>query len=291
MNREILEHEGKRTLGSVAGAFLYAAGINLFAVPSGLYTGGLMGICQVVRTVLAQTFGLHFSAFDIAGVIYYVVNIPIFVVAFRRLGRIFFTKTLLTVTAMTLFMSLIPIVPIVEDRMAACVVGGIIAGAGSGITLRMGASGGGMDVVGVLLAKWKQDFSVGRVNLLVNLLLYSACLFLFDMQIVVFCIIYAAVYSVAMDRVHTQNINVEVTIITKADTTDLEREVFRELGRGITKWSALGAYTYEHCHVLYVMLSKYEVHRLRAIVGKYDPGAFVVYNEGVAVSGHFLKKL
>ncbi len=291
MSREILEYEGKRTLGSVAGAFLYAAGINLFVVPAGLYTGGVMGICQVIRTVLAQSFGLHFTTFDIAGVIYYAVNIPIFIVAFRRLGRIFFTKTLLTVTAMTLFMSLIPIVPIVEDQMAACVVGGIIAGTGSGITLRMGASGGGMDVVGILLTKWKQDFSVGRVNLMVNLLLYGACLFLFDIEIVVFSIIYAAVYAVAMDRVHTQNINVEVTIITKADTTSLEREIFNELGRGITKWSALGAYTYERSHVLYIMLSKYEVHRLRAIVHKYDPGAFIVYNEGVAVSGHFLKKL
>lgn len=291
MNRQIAEYEGKRALGSVVGAFLYAAGINLFVVPAGLYTGGVMGFCQVIRTVLAEFFNLHFDTFDIAGVIYYAINIPIFVVAFRRMGRKFFIKTLITVTAMTVFLSVIPITLIVEERMAACVVGGIIAGAGTGITLRMGSSGGGMDVVGVLLTKWKQDFSVGKVNLFVNLALYATCLLLFEREIVVFCIIYSGVYSLAMDRVHTQNINVEVTVITKADTTALEKEVFQEMNRGITKWSALGAYTYERTHILYIMLSKYEVHRLRAIVHKYDPKAFIVLNEGVSVDGHYLKKL
>lgn len=291
MNKQIVEYEGKRALGSVVGAFLYAVGINLFVVPAGLYTGGVMGFCQVIRTILAEYFQLHFETFDIAGVIYYAINIPIFFIAFRRMGRKFFIKTLITVTAITLFLSVIPITVIVEDRMASCVVGGIIAGAGTGIALRMGSSGGGMDVIGVVLTRWRQDFSVGRVNLLVNLALYAICMLLFDVEVVVFCIIYSAVSAVAMDRVHTQNINVEVTVITKADTTALEKEIFEELNRGITKWDAMGAYTHGNSQVLYIMLSKYEVHHLRALIHKYDPEAFIVLNEGVSVAGHYLKKL
>lgn len=283
--------EGKKALACIAGAFLYAAGINLFIVPATLYTGGVMGICQVIRTLLAKFLHLQFNAFDIAGVIYYLINIPIFIVAFTKIGRKFLTKTVISVTAMTLFLSLVPVIPVVEDVMAACVVGGIISGAGSGIMLRMGSSGGGMDIVGVLLTRWKQDFSVGKVGLLVNLALYGTCAFLFDLDIVVYSVIYAAVYSVAMDKVHTQNINVEVHVITKADTTALEKEVFQELGRGVTKWSTLGAYTYDRSHILYILLSKYEVGRLKTIVHKYDPKAFIVVNEGVSVIGHYLKKL
>lgn len=289
--REVLIYEGKRSLVSLVGAFLYAAGINLFVVPTGLYTGGLMGICQVIRTLLAELLHLEFQNFDIAGIIYYIINIPIFVVAFTRMGRKFFGKTLITVTAITVFMSALQPVVIVEDAMAACVVGGIISGAGVGIILRMGSSGGGMDVVGVLLTKWRNDFSVGKVSLLVNLVLYGTCFFLFDVEVVVYSIIYAAVYSVAVDKMHTQNINVEVNVITKADTTTLEKEVFQELGRGITKWSALGAYTYDRSHVLYIMLSKYEVNHLKTIVHKHDPHAFIVVNEGVSVDGNYLKKL
>ena len=291
MERRVWLDEGKKTLVSILGAFLYAAGINLFVVPSGLYTGGVMGICQVIRTLLAKLLNIEFQTVDIAGVIYYLINLPIFVVAFQKLGRKFLTKTVVAVTAMTVFLSLIPITVIVEDTMAACVVGGIISGAGTGIILRMGSSGGGMDVIGVLLTRWKQDFSVGKVGLIVNLALYGACIFLFDIDIVVYSVIYASVYSVAMDRVHTQNINVEVHVITKADTTSLEQEVFQELGRGVTKWSVLGAYTYERSHILYIMLSKYEVGRLKTIIHKYDPHAFIVFNEGVSVDGHFLKKL
>lgn len=291
MNKKDFVYEGQRTLISIVGAFLYAAGINLFVVPAGLYTGGLMGICQVIRTVLVDFCHLDFQGFDIAGLIYYIINVPIFVIAFTRIGRRFFVKTLVAVTSITVFMSVIPAVVIVEDTMAACVVGGIISGAGVGIMLRMGSSGGGMDVIGILLTMWKKDFSVGKVNLLVNLVLYGTCFFLFDLEIVVYSVIYAAVYSVAMDKVHTQNINVEVNIITKADTTALEREVFEELGRGITKWTSMGAYTYEKSHILYIMLSKYEVNRLKAIVHKYDSNAFIVVNEGVSVDGNYLKKL
>ena len=155
----------------------------------------------------------------------------------------------------------------------------------------MSSSGGGMDVIGMLLTKWKKDFSVGKVNLLVNLVLYGSCLFLFDVPVVIYSVIYAAVYSVAMDKMHTQNINVEVTVITKANTGELEREVFGELGRGITKWVAQGAYTGEESHILYIMLSKYEVNRLKSMIHESDPQAFIVVNEGVNVDGNFLKKL
>lgn len=291
MNRKLAVYEGKRMLGCFVGALLYAVGVNFFVVPAGLYTGGVMGLCQVIRTLLAEYLNLHFQAIDIAGVIYYIINVPIFIMAFARMGRKFFAKTLFTVTALSFLLAVIPPITIVKDAMASCVVGGIISGAGVGIALRMGASSGGMDVVGVLLTKWRQDFSVGRVNLLMNLVLYGTCLFLFDVEIVVYSVIYAAVYSVAMDRVHTQNINVEVTVITKADTTALEKEVFAEMVRGITKWSSLGAYTYDRSHILYIISSKYEVGRLKAIIHKHDPDAFIVTNEGVSVDGNYLKKL
>lgn len=291
MNKQNVINEGKRTLGCILGAALYAAGINLFVVPANLYTGGVMGICQVIRTLLANFLHLDFNGFDIAGVIYYALNIPIFIVAFTRIGRRFFFKTLVAVTAMTIFLSMLPNPRIVEDAMAACVVGGIISGSGAGIMLRMGSSGGGMDVVGVLLTKWKKDFSVGTVTLIVNLALYCTCLFLFDVEIVIYSVIYAAVYSVAMDKLHTQNINVEANVITKADTPELEREILEELDRGITKWTSVGVYTHEQSNILYIMLSKYEVTRLKAIIHKHDPHAFIVINEGVTVDGNFLKKL
>lgn len=291
MSRENMVYEGKRTLACIVASLMYAIGVNLFVVPAQLYSGGLMGICQVIRTLLVEYLHMNFHSFDIAGIIYYIINVPIFIIAFTRMGRKFFAKTLVTVTTMTVFLSVVPIVQVVDDTVAACVVGGIISGAGIGIILRMASSGGGLDVVGVLLTKWRRDFSVGKVYLIVNLSLYIICLFLFDIEIVVYSVIFAAVHSLAIDKVHIQNINVEANIITKLNNVDLEKAIMEEIGRGLTKWTTLGAYTYEQSHMLYITLSKYEVSRLKAVVHKYDPNAFIVINEGVTIDGNFLKKL
>lgn len=286
-----VREEVYRTGGILVGAFIYAVGVNLFMSPAGLYTGGVMGISQVIRTVLNTYLHVDTGSFDIAGLIYYLFNIPIFLLAFSRIGRKFFTKTLITVTAMTVFLSLIPSHAIVSDRMTACVVGGIIAGAGTGIVLRMGSSSGGTDVIGIILARRNASVSVGRIGLFVNLALYAVCLILFDVEIVVYSIIYAAVYSMAVDRLHIQNINAEVHVITKIQSDEMEQEILHELNRGITRWQAIGSYTHQDNHVLYITMSKYEVAQFRQIIHKYDPHAFVVVNEGVHIMGNYEKRL
>lgn len=228
-DKRLLVYEGRRTLLAMVGAAIYALGTNLFIVPSGLYSSGVMGLCQVVRTLLVEYMHLPIGNVDIAGIIYYIINIPIFVIGYQKMGKKFLLKTLICVTVMSGGMAVIPVTQIVEDTMLASVIGGIICGAGVGILLRMGASGGGMDIVGVILVKWRQDFSVGRVNLMMNLALYSACLFRFDVETALYSVINAAVYSVAIDKLHAQNINVEVNVITKISSQELERSV---LGTG-----------------------------------------------------------
>ena len=212
----------------------------------------------------------------------------------RKIGKRFFLKTLICVTWITLAMSLIPIpaAPVLSgDILGTCIIGGLIAGFGVGTMLKMGSSGGGMDIIGMLLIKFRKNFSVGKVNLFVNIVLYAICLLLFDIPTVIYSLIYASVYSLSMDRSHEQNINVEVTIITKKDSKALNDAIFHELGRGITIWDSTGAYTKDSSKVLYILLSKYEVRHLKHIVREYDPQAFMVVNEGVKVEGNYLIKL
>ncbi len=289
-----MKEEGKRLLIALFGAAIYSAGVNLFIVPAGLYSGGMMGFAQVIRTVLVSYMHLPLQNFDIAGLIYYAVNIPVLILAMKNLGKQFLAKTVICVTATTVFLSVIPIPqqPLLpDDVLAGSVIGALICGYGMGTALSMGGSLGGMDIVGMLLIKWKKNFSVGRVNMITNVILYGICLFLFDVSTVIYSLIYAAVSGMAIDRTHSQNINVEVRIITKKDNRALEQEILRELDRGITRLDSVGAYTNEKSNILYILISKYEVSRLKHIVLKYDPHAFIVMNEGVSVIGHYLKKL
>lgn len=294
MTWEKKKHEIYKLLRALVGATLYAASINLFIVPCQLYTGGLMGFCQLFRNLLVDYFHLPVQNFDITGLIYYAINIPIFILSFNKIGKRFFLKTLICVTWITLAMSLIPIpaAPVLSgDILGTCIIGGLIAGFGVGTMLKMGSSGGGMDIIGMLLIKFRKNFSVGKVNLFVNIVLYAICLLLFDIPTVIYSLIYASVYSLSMDRSHEQNINVEVTIITKKDSKALNDAIFHELGRGITIWDSTGAYTKDSSKVLYILLSKYEVRHLKHIVREYDPQAFMVVNEGVKVEGNYLIKL
>ena len=206
------------------------------------------------------------------------------------MGKRFFVKSVLCITWVTICLSIIPVptAPLLEgDLLGTCIIGGLIGGYGIGTMLKMGGSGGGMDIVGMILVKWKKDFSVGKINLSVNALLYFICLILFDIPIVIYSFIYSSISSIAIDRVHDQTITVEATIITKKDPAPIRDEIFRQLGRGITIWKATGAYTGLDSNIMYVLLSKFEVRHLKVIVKKYDPEAFLVVNEGVHIQGNY----
>lgn len=274
----------------MVGGVIYAVGVNMFIVPFNLYSGGIVGIAQLIRTLLADYIHLDFGSKDVAGIIFYAINVPILLYAFPRLEKLFFLKTIVAVTSLTLAMSFIPTTTVVNDCLASTIVGAFISGAGIGLVLRNSGSTGGMDVIGMLISKAHGNISVGRVNLTVNLVLYAICLFLFDVQIVVYSVIFAVVHAFAIDRFHSQNINVEAKIITKVDPSLIENVVFTEMGRGVTELQSVGAYTQESEHILYILISKYEVHQLRNIVRKYDKNAFIVFNEGVWVEGNYLKK-
>ena len=266
----------------MVGGVIYAVGVNMFIVPFNLYSGGIGGIAQLIRTLLADYIHLDFGSKDVAGIIFYAINVPILLYAFPRLEKLFFLKTIVAVTSLTLAMSFIPTTMVVNDCLASTIVGAFISGAGIGLVLRNSGSTGGMDVIGMLISKAHGNISVGRVNLTVNLVLYAICLFLFDVQIVVYSVIFAVVHAFAIDRFHSQNINVEAKIITKVDPSLIENVVFTEMGRGVTELQSVGAYTQESEHILYILISKYEVHQLRNIVRKYDktPSSFSMKASG-----------
>lgn len=287
-----------RIAGCILGAFLYAVGINYFIVPATLYTGGIMGICQVIRTVLAENFGFHLGAVDLAGILFYIINIPLLIIAWKNLDRRFAIKTVITASAITLFLLILPVKAILPSssdtdnaRLVNCLIGGIVAGAGCGIVLLMGGTTGGVDIIAIYFFKRGKHISVGQLNLFVNLLLYSTCAYIFNIPTAIYSIIYAVISSFTVDRLHMQNINVEVNIITKIDVRDMEKEILETMNRGITRLQAEGEFTEDPVTLLYILVSKYEVTKLRNIVKKYDPHAFVTVKSGVVIYGNYLKKI
>ena len=288
-----LHNRGLRLVVAVLGELIAAAALNLFIVPLNLYTGGLMGVCQLLRTLAADYLGMNFGAYDVAGILYFLLNIPILLVAYKNLGRAFVAKTLVCTVAFSLFYSLIPSpsAPIVDDYLTACLLGGILAGVGSGLVLTCGASGGGLDIVGLCLSKRGSQFTVGKFSLTFNALLYTACLFLFSPEVAIYSVIYNFFTAMVLDRMHQQNVSVQALVFTKGDEDTLARFIIENLGRSVTYWEGTGAYSGENVHVLCVCLSKFEIEELVHAVHTVDPHAFVTTQEGTRIYGNFQRRL
>ncbi len=282
----------RRLLLMMAGTALYSAGINLFIVPAQLYSAGILGLCQILRTVMERFLGINFGNVDIAPIIYYTINLPIMVLAWIKLNRWFVIRTLLCLTLSTVLMAFLPTTPLLEgDVLTNCLVGGVIAGIGLALVLRGGASLGGIDVASLMLLRKHPGLRVGQMGLAINLLVYGICMFLFSVPTAIYSIVHAAVYSVATDNYYIQNIDVEVTLITKKPVEELQQAIFQELHRGVTRVKGTGAYTGEEANVLFVALSQYEVEHLRTIVQNFDPNAFIVIKDHVKIFGNYTKKL
>ena len=288
-----LHNRWLRLVAAVAGEFIAAMALNLFIVPLNLYTGGVMGVCQLVRTLLQTYLGLDLGPYDVAGILYFLANVPILLYAYKNLGKALVAKTLICTVSYSLFYSIIPIptAPIIDDYLTACLLGGILTGVGSGIVLTCGCSSGGLDVVGLCLSKRGSSFTVGKFSLTFNVFLYTACLILFSPEVAIYSVIYNFFASMVLDRMHQQNVNVMALIFTHADEHILGQFIIDKLNRGVTYWNGTGAYTGQGVHVLCVSLSKYEIEELLHAVRSIDPQAFLTVQEGVHVYGNFRKKL
>lgn len=278
---------------AVAGALIYALGINLFVAPLGLFTGGLMGLCQLLRSLILMVLGIDSLPFELAGVLLYAFNVPLLILAYRSMGKVFFRNTLICSTAYAVFASIVPVppAPIVEDMLTGCLLGGVISGVGSGLALTSGCCGGGLDLLGLYLAKKGAKVTIGRFNLAFNAVLFITCGVLFDLTTLIYSVLNTIFNAMAIDRAHRQSVTVQVLIFTKEDRPELGRFIMDNLHRGITRWEGKGVYTGEATHILCVCMNKYEIDDLREALTQIDPKAFFIVQEGVHVSRNFERRL
>ncbi len=291
--RNAARKEGLKLPMILLGVAIYSFGVNFFLRPNHLYSGGLLGFAQLIEDLLARS-GIRFSYFDLSGVLYYLMNIPAIVLAFKKMRRRFLIKTIFTVTVMSLLLALIPIPaePLLPDVLTGSIIAGLICGVGTGIVLWMGACDGGTTLIGMVLIALKGKSSVGHVSLAFNIVLYGIMIFLFDIPTVIYSLVYVVFSSIATDKIHLQNINTQVMVLTKlTDTKDMEVEVMSRLYRGMTQLDGKGTFTGDELKILIIYVSKFEVGRLKAIVKSYDPQAFIIETDGVRIDGNFLKKV
>lgn len=285
------KHLLKRILLVVCGNILFAVGVNVIISPMNLYSSGFTGLSMLIRMFIVDF--LHFPQIpgvNYLGIIYFILNMPLFYLGYKYLGKEFCITTMISIGIASLAMALVPVVskPVFDDYLTACLVGGIVSGTGAGIVLQGGTSGGGQDIIGMVLSKTHPNFSVGKISIAINVVIYGICFFLFDIQTVVYSMIYAVINAIALDHQHTQNINVQVIIFTKKD--GIKEMILSDVRRGLTYWRGAGGYTDEDTYIISTVVTKYELPHLISTVKGLDPNAFITVNEGSKIYGNFEKR-
>ena len=268
MLQRVQQNKWLRLGMGVLGGILLAVSINLFVVPQGMYSGGLYGLCQVIRTLVVDRLGVKTSV-DLAGVLYLLVNLPLI--------------------ALAVIPS--PAAPIIADKLTSCLVAGILSGFACGLVLTCGCSTGGLDILGLYLSKKGKGFTVGRFSISFNAALYALCAILFNLSTAIYSAIYVVFQALFLDRMHQQNISVQMIIFTKEDPERLNQTILEKLDRSFTLWEGRGGYSHEQVHVMCVCLNKYEVVSVQMALHEIDPHAFYVLQEGVRVGGNFGRHL
>ena len=287
-----LQRETSNMLWAILGVACYAAAYRWFLVPADLYSGGFTGVSQLIKLFLVEGLGLHVpKEMDLTGSILWCINLPLFVLGYKSIGKKFLYRTIIAVCIQSVLLTVIPAPDklLLDDLLLNCVVGGVLSGFGVGITLRAGGSGGGTDIVGMYCAKHYPEFGVGKLNMVINLFVYTIAAIRYDVEVAAYSIIFSIVAGIMMDRVHDQNIKVSVFVVTKEK--GMGEKINRTMIRGVTSWKAWGEYSRSEEIVHMVVVNKYELLQLKKLIRQEDPHAFVQVMSPDMIIGNFEKRL
>lgn len=276
--------EARRIAIVIVGSFLLAISLNFFLINANVYASGFSGLAQLLSSILNDLFSIQLST----GIILFLLNVPVLILGWFKIGRGFTIYSIVSVVFATLFLEILPIISLSEDIMLNAVAGGVIAGVAVGISLKWGASTGGMDIVAMLLSRL-QDKPIGVYFLILNGFIIFVAGILYEPENALYTLLALYVTTVVIDAIHTRHEKVTVLIVTDR-TEALQQTIHKQMVRGITIIPAKGAYTQEEKSLLYLVITRYELYDLEKIIYEIDPNAFTNIIQTAGIFGFFRKE-
>lgn len=283
-------------------AILFSYGYRAFIAPkvaSHLISGGASGIAQVFVKII-QIFGYKENENLIQSSLYLAINIPLFFIAWKFIGKKFTITTIYNVVLTSVLIEVLPneavvIFQIDTDYIARALFAGILTGLSSGCAFSVGSSAGGIDIVAFAIAE-KKSTSVGKYSLFINgvtVIIYTLlqCIYiggLEEVKMALFTIIYFFTCAKVVDIVNIKNRKTELQITTSDE--NLPVLLLRTVPHGCTIVDAVGGYTGQPRKLIYMVVSMPEVKEVVELVRKLDKYAFVNVINSNQVYGRFYIK-
>ncbi len=271
--------EAKRAAGLAVGAAIYSAGLNLFLIPNDVIDGGVTGISLLVQ----ELTGIPFSLLIVA------LNLPFFYIGYRRLGLRLALSSTFAIVVLSLCSSVFEeMTPATSDPFLSTIFGGIIIGIGIGIVIKCGGSTDGTEIMAIWLEN-RCAFSVGEIIMFFNLFILSAAGFIFNWNSAMYSLIAYFICSRMLDAVSTGlDSSKGVFIITTAydEVTD---SIVHGMHRAVTRLHGQGGFLKDDKDVLYCVVSRLEVTKLKQVVREIDSNAFLSVFDVQEVQGGLVK--
>jgi uncharacterized membrane-anchored protein YitT (DUF2179 family) len=268
----------------ILGAIVQAASMDLFYIPGQIASGGVSGLAQVIN---------HYTGWPI-GMMVLVMNVPLFFLGWRYLGgRRFFIRTVFTVVLYSVLVDVgrlvIPAGP-TRDPMLNALYGGVVGGLGMGITFLGQGTGGGTDILARVLARLR-GIPLSQSYLFTDALVILLAGLAFSWEQALYAMIALYVGGVAAEVVTEGASVVRTALIVSERPREVADAILREMERGVTGLHGEGMYTQKDRTVLYVVISRSEVARLKALIHEIDPEAFVVIGQASEALGEGFRSL
>jgi len=267
-----------------AGTVMATVGLTCFLLPKGFLDGGVTGISLLVN----QLSGFNFSLLIV------LINAPFIYIGWKQIGLRFAQKTVFAVAALAISVHYINFPTVTDDPLLIAVFGGFFLGAGIGLTIRGGAVIDGTEVLAVYISR-NSSLSVGDVIALFNIILFGTAAFIVDLETAMYSMLTYLAASRTVDFIITGiEEYIGVTIISeKAD--EIKEAIVTELGMAVTVYKGVGGSgkTGSHDHdreIIFSVVTRLEVQKLRYEVEKIDPSAFVIQHTINDTKGGMIKK-
>ncbi len=255
----------------ILGALVYSTGINCFTAPNGIAPGGVGGLA----TVLSYLSGYRLSI----GILFGIMNIPLVIAGFMKLGKSMMLRTLIAVlitTAATDFFS--QFFPKYEgDRIIAAVFGGVFIGAGLGLVYLRDGTTGGTDIINKLIQKAKPYLSLGFIMMITDATVVIISILAFgNLESGLYAIIAIFVSSRVMDRLLYGGKEGKAILIFSEKSEEIGQAILNKTPRGATFLEGKGVYSGEDKNVICCAVHKNEYVKLKRLVHEIDPNAFII---------------
>jgi uncharacterized membrane-anchored protein YitT (DUF2179 family) len=276
----------KRVLPELLNALLIALGILAagmglkgFLLSSSFIDGGVTGVCML----LAKTTGVSLS------ILLPAVNLPFIVVGYRQMGAAFAVRSAVAIAGLALALAVVPYPDVTPDLVLTAVFGGFFIGAGIGLAVRGGAVLDGTEIAALLISKRADLLKVGDVILAFNVVLFLIAMSLLGVNAALYSILTYVAAAKTLDFVlYGIDEYTAITIMSERNRTIRER-LTNDLGRGVTIYKGHGGMSGAEQDILYCVVTRLEIGKVKAIVREVDESAFVTFHPLAGAEGGVMK--